>query len=151
MNTWCENLNKEPANGTTASELFSLKLLYENTKHSASHRFIFISSVARRRQKEERKKRAIARYATAFNKLKRTRRARQTRDLPLSLFQMKSFRVPLSFLLFFKLMKTLAFVSRPPLLTPFHGPWRTLPLMGHRRRRRRLGVLLNTVKDSGKR
>lgn len=117
MNTLCENLNKEPANGTneTASELFSLKLLYENTKHSASYRFIFISPVARRGQKEEGKRRAIARYATAFNKWKRTRRPRQTRDLPLSLFQMKSLRVPLSFLLFFKLMKT--FVLRPPLLT----------------------------------
>lgn len=81
MNTLCENLNEEPASGTneTVSELFSLKLLYENTKHRTSYRFIFIPPAARRRQKEERKRQgAIARYATAFNKWKRTRRARRT-------------------------------------------------------------------------
>lgn len=52
-----------------------------------------------------------------INESARGEQGERGRDLPLSLFQMKSFRTSLSLLLFGKLMKRSAFVLRSPLLT----------------------------------
>lgn len=116
MNTLCENLNKEPADGTdqTVSELFSLKLLCENTKRRASHRLIFVGGEKEieGRERERGGEQLLDTPQRLINESARGEQGERGRDLPLSLFQMKSFRIPLSPLPSGNLMKGPAFVLR---------------------------------------
>lgn len=115
MNTLYENLNKEPTNGTdqTVSELFSSKLLCENTKCLAQDIGL---SLYLRREKDRDSEQLLDTPQRLINESARGEQGERGLDLPLSLFKMKSFRIPLSSSVFGKLMKRLAFYCSRPYL-----------------------------------
>lgn len=107
MNILYENLNKEPTDGTdqTVSELFSSKLLCENTKCLAQDIGLSLYLLQRERDSEQ----LLGTPQRLINESARGEKGERGLDLPLSLFKMKSFCIPLSSSLFGKLVKRPAF------------------------------------------
>lgn len=129
------------------SELFSSKLLCENTRCLAQA--ISLSLYLLQRERNRGGEQLFDTPQRLINESARGKQGERGLDLPLSLFQTKSFCTSLSSLLFVKLMKRPAFLSQPPLLTGHRHLFTVVgePCSHGAGARRRLDALLNTVRD----